>query len=421
MIPYSWVESANDPSADFPLHNLPYGVFDRGEGARIGVAIGDQILDLREVAADVPSPALVQACTATSLNSFMSLGPGHWTALRNWITERLRAGAATRPLIPMTDVTMKFPVEIGDYTDFFTSLYHATNAGKIFHPDQPVRPNYKHMPIGYHSRASSVVLSGTPVQRPYGQTKPPTVNQPSFGPCRLLDYELEVGFFAGPGNALGKPVSIDAAPSRIFGACLLNDWSGRDIQFWESQPLGPFLSKSFCTSISPWIVPMAALEPFRIPVFPRPAGDPAPLAHLHSREEQQRGGIDLNLEVYLFTPRMRSVGASPMCLTRGNFRDMYWTVAQMLTHHTSNGCNLRPGDLLGSGTVSGGTPDSLGCLLELTRAGTEAIHLPNGEERRFLEDGDEVILRGYCERGEPGSAEHLRIGFGECRGVILPA
>ncbi len=421
-VPHSWVESANGPDADFPLHNLPYGVFDAGEGARIGVAIGDQILDLpAATAATGLAPEIVRACGTASLNALMSLGPAHWSALRRWTTEQLRAGApASQALIPMKDAAMKLPVEIGDYTDFFTSVYHANNVAGFLRPDQSLWPNYKYLPVGYHGRASSVILSGTPVRRPRGQMKPAGAERPSFGPCHMLDYELEAGFFTGPGNLLGDPVPIDAAPGHIFGACLLNDWSARDIQFWESQPLGPFLSKSFSTSISPWVIPMSALEPFRVPAFPRATGDPAPLPHLYSQADQQRGGIDLTVEVYLLTPRMRDAGAAPARLTRGNFRDMYWTVAQMLAHHTSNGCNLRPGDLLGSGTISGATPDSLGCLLELTRAGADAIRLPNGEERCFLEDGDEVILRGYCERGEPGRGDHLRIGFGECRGVVLP-
>jgi len=297
---------------------------------------------------------------------------------------------------------------IGDYTDFFTSLYHASNVGNLFRPGNPLAPNYKHLPIGYHGRASSIVVSGTPVHRPAGQTQ-----ESQFGPTRALDYELEVGVFVGPGNRLGEPVPIGQARSHIFGLCLLNDWSARDLQAWESQPLGPFLAKSFATTISPWVVPLEALEPFRTPAFARDASDPVPLPYLHSPDDQARGGIDITLEVWLVSQRMRKSGAAPLRISRGNFRDTYWTIAQMLAHHTSNGCNLRPGDLFGSGTVSGPTRDSLGCLLELTRRGTEPFRLPTGEERRYLEDGDEVILRAFCER-----EGCVRIGFGDCRGIV---
>ena len=431
----SWVESAVVPESDFPLENLPYGVFEAPpRTARIGVAIGDQILDLRGCAEsgllNGLDGATVQACRAARLNPLMALGPAHWSPLRARLTELLSAdspeaahnGGAVRPhLLPMKDAVMNLPADIGDYTDFFTSLFHATNVGRLFRPDEPVWPNYKYVPIGYHGRASSVILSGAPVRRPHGQRKPNVSEPPSFGPSQKLDYEMEVGFFVGPGNALGEPVLIDVASRHLFGACLLNDWSARDIQTWEYQPLGPFLAKSFATSISAWVVTMEALEPFRVAALARSEGDPAPLPYLHAAEDQQLGGIDLQLEVWLQSARMRAVGAPPVCLSRGNFRDMYWTVAQMLTHHTSNGCNLRAGDLLGSGTASGSTPDSLGCLLELTRGGADPVRLPSGEERRFLEDGDEVIFRGFCERGDPGKSGYLRIGFGECRGVVQPA
>jgi fumarylacetoacetase len=303
---------------------------------------------------------------------------------------------------------MLLPAVIGDYTDFFTSLHHASNVGNLFHPGNPLAPNYKHLPIGYHGRASSIVVSGTPIRRPAGQAQ-----EAQFGPSRALDYELELGVFVGPGNPLAEPVPIGQARSHIFGLCLLNDWSARDIQVWESQPLGPFLAKSFATSISPWVVPLEALEPFRAPAFTRPAGDPVLLPYLNSSEDQARGGIDIIVEVWLASQRMREAGIEPLRLSRGNFRDTYWTIAQMLAHHTSNGCNLRPGDLFGSGTISGPTRDSLGCLLELTRRGTEPFRLPTGEERRYLEVGDEVILRAHCER--EGCA---RIGFGDCRGTV---
>jgi fumarylacetoacetase len=411
----SWVESANQPLTDFPLQNLPYGVF--GRDTRIGVAIGDSILDLRACATagllDGLSPQTALACMTDSLNALLALGPGHWVALRRRLTELLDAGSQDRPrlealLMPRAGAAMHLPAVIGDYTDFFTSLYHATNVGNLFRPGNPLAPNYKHLPIAYHGRASSIVVSGTPIQRPAGQRQ-----EDQFGRTMALDYELEVGVIVGPGNALGKPVPINQARSHIFGLCLLNDWSARDIQVWESQPLGPFLAKSFSTTISPWVVPLEALEPFRAPAFARPAGDPAPLPYLHSPEDQARGGIDITVEVWLASQRMREAGSTPMRVSHGNFRDTYWTIAQMLTHHTSNGCNLRPGDLFGSGTISGPTRDSLGCLLEFTRRGAEPFHLPSGEERRYLEDGDEVILRAYCER-----EGCVRIGFGDCRGTI---
>lgn len=449
----SWVKSANQPHTDFPLQNLPYGVL--GSDARIGVAIGDSILDLRACAGSgllhgLP-PETLRACTTDSLNALLELGPDYWSPLRRRLTELLESASPQRPhveplLIPRDSATMRLPAVIGDYTDFFTSLYHASNVGNLFRPGNPLAPNYKHLPIGYHGRASSIVVSGTPVHRPAGQRQVSIASDLdndmradsleivemvmaletgqggtadsvlSFGPTRALDYELEVGVFVGPGNPLGKPVPIDQARSHIFGLCLLNDWSARDTQVWESQPLGPFLAKSFATTISPWIVPLEALEPFRAPAFSRPPGDPAPLPYLHSAEDKAHGGFDITVEVWLASERMRKAGVAPARISRGNFRDTYWTIAQMLTHHTSNGCNLRPGDLFGSGTVSGPTRDSLGCLLELTRRGTEPLRLPTGEERRYLEDGDEVILRAYCER--EGS---VRIGFGECRGTIVPA
>jgi len=411
----SWVEAANQPSTDFPLQNLPYGVF--GTNPRIGVAIGDSILDLHACAGagllNSLSPESVCACTAESLNALLVLGPDHWSALRRRLTELLAAESLQRAqveplLIPRDSAAMHLPAAIGDYTDFFTSIYHASNVGNLFRPGNPLASNYKHLPIGYHGRASSIVVSGTPIHRPAGQ-----IQENHFGPTRALDYELEIGAFVGPANRLGEPVPIGQARAHIFGLCLLNDWSARDIQVWESQPLGPFLAKSFATSISPWIVPLEALEPFRAPAFNRPAGDPAPLPYLYSSEDQARGGLDIIVEVWLSSQRMREAGAEPLRVSRGNFRDTYWTIAQMLVHHTSNGCNLRPGDLFGSGTVSGPTRDSLGCLLELTRRGAEPFRLPTGEERRYLEDGDEVILRAYCER-----EGCVRIGFGECRGTI---
>jgi fumarylacetoacetase len=298
----------------------------------------------------------------------------------------------------MRDAVMLLPVDIGDYTDFYASIFHATNVGKLFRPDNPLLPNYKHIPIGYHGRASSIVVSGTPIRRPSGQTQVST-----FGPTRRLDYELEVGFFIGGGNALGEPIPIASAEEHVFGVCLVNDWSARDIQAWEYQPLGPFLGKSFATSISPWVVPMEALAPYRVPIYARPEGDPAPLEYLDSAENRARGAIDITLEVEITTTQMRAGGLAPFRLSKGNFKELYWSIAQMVAHHTSNGCNLRPGDLLASGTVSGPGQDSHGCLLEMG-----PITLPNGEVRKFLEDGDEITLRGYCEN----------IDLGECTGRV---
>jgi fumarylacetoacetase len=311
---------------------------------------------------------------------------------------------------------MLLPATIGDYTDFYASVHHAGNVGSMFRPDNPLLPNYKWVPIGYHGRASSIVPSGTPVLRPSGQSKAPDAESPSFGPSRSLDYEMELGLFVGPGNPLGEPVPIERAEERIFGYCLVNDWSARDIQAWEYQPLGPFLAKNFATTISLWVVTPEALQPFRAPAFTRPPGDPAPLPHLHSRRDAESGALAVTVEVYLASARMRELGMAPQRLSRGSAADLYWTPAQFVAHHTSNGCNLRPGDLLASGTISGTAKESRGCLLELTWRGAEPLTLPSGETRKFLEDGDEVIMRGYCER--EGAA---RIGFGECRGVVLPA
>jgi fumarylacetoacetase len=422
----SWVESANDPETDFPLENLPFGVFRRQDGAAcMGVAIGVKIFDLRAaVDAGLMAPLdeeIAGTCQQESLNRLMGLGRDAIHALRTRLTELL---ADDKPrthieplLVPQAGTEMLLlPARIGDYTDFYASIYHATNVGRLFRPDNPLLPNYKYVPIGYHGRASSIVVSGEAIRRPCGQTKAPDADAPSFVASRSLDYELEVGFFIGRGNALGEAIPIAEAESHIFGLCLVNDWSARDIQAWEYQPLGPFLAKNFATTISPWIVTMDALEPFRVRAFMRAEGDPEPLPYLNSADDRALGGIDLKLEVWLRTARMRAEDAPPVRLSQGNLRDLYWTLAQMLTHHASNGCNLQTGDLLASGTVSGATRDSLGCLLEITRRGAELLQLPNGETRKFLEDGDEVILRGYCQR-----EGHPRIGFGECRGIVLPA
>jgi fumarylacetoacetase len=426
----SWVSSAQGGS-DFPIQNLPFGVFQRRQGRgrpAVGIAIGDQILDLSACLSINSFTGLAQraaeACAEPSLNRLMGLGREYWSALRRQVGSLLAADSTAyradrrlgdRILVPMAEAEMLLPAQVGDYSDFYASVHHATNVGSMFRPDNPLLPNYKWVPIGYHGRSSSLVASGTPVQRPQGQLKDPNAEAPVFAPTRALDYEMEVGCFVGPGNELGTPVPIAHAEEHLFGLCLVNDWSARDIQTWEYQPLGPFMSKSFATSVSPWIVSLEALEPFRVPAFDRPTGDPQPLPYLDSPANRARGGVDLTVEVLLSTAKMRDAGAPPHRLSRGRMADLYWTPAQMLTHHTSNGCNLRPGDLFASGTISGPTKESRGCLLELTWRGTEPITLPTGETRKFLEDGDEVVFRGSCER--PGAA---RIGFGECRGIILP-
>ncbi len=427
----SWVESAQGHT-DFPIQNLPFGVFRRVEGGNspsVGVAIGDRILDLAAAGdfAGFTGPAVqaAEACAGPSLNALMALGREHWSALRRQVSALLAADSAAfradrglgdRILISMADVELLLPSRIGDYTDFYASVHHATNVGSMFRPDNPLLPNYKWVPIGYHGRASSIVRSGTPVRRPRGQLKDPAGEAPVFAPTRALDYEMEVGCFVGLGNALGEPVPIEEAESHLFGLCLVNDWSARDIQTWEYQPLGPFLAKNFATSISPWVLTLEALEPFRTTAFDRPAGDPAPLPYLDSPADRQHGGVDVTVEVSLLTARMRQAGQPPYRLSRSRMADLYWTLAQMFAHHTSNGCNMQPGDLFATGTISGSGKDARGCLLELTWRGAEPLTLPSGETRKFLDDGDEVIMRGYCER--PGTA---RIGFGECRGVVVAA
>jgi fumarylacetoacetase len=428
----SWVESANVHGSDFPIQNLPFGIFrlrNSTEPPRPGVAIGDRILDLSAccLAGLFPgcSPQVAELFADGSLNRLASMGRDFRTALRRRMSELLREGAAriqafsdweTLLLPSMADAEMLLPAAIGDFTDFYASIHHATRVGGLFRPDQPLLPNYKYVPIGYHGRASSIVVSGTPIRRPRGQVKADDADRPGFGPSKVLDYEVEAGFLVGTGNALGEPVGILDAEEHLFGMCLLNDWSARDIQKWEYQPLGPFLAKSFASTLSPWVVTLEALEPFRVPAVARPEGDPAPLPYLDQGPQSTRAGLDVRLEAFLTTTAMRESGKAPFRLGRCNSRDMYWTPGQLLAHHASNGCNLRPGDLLGTGTLSGRDPENQGCLLELTRGGKESITLPNGESRRFLLDGDEVILKGYCEA--PGFA---RIGLGECRGRILPA
>lgn len=420
----SWIPSANIPGNDFPIQNLPFGVFRKKVTGlhHIGVAIGDQVVDItaarNEGLFNGLAEEAAEACSGDTLNRLLSLGRAHWSELRKRLSVLLsdteERGKVERCLVPMTAVEMQLPVAVGDYTDFYASIYHATNVGSMFRPDNPLLPNYKYVPIGYHGRASSIVVSGTPVQRPSGQTKSDDAPAPVFGSTKQLDYELEVGFFIGPGNEMSKPIPISEAEHHIFGLCLVNDWSARDIQKWEYQPLGPFLAKNFATTISPWIVTLDALEPFRCPAFTRPVDDPMPLPYLDSAANVMTGGVNITLEVFLRSRKMREKKSDAFLVSSGNFKEMYWTLAQMLTHHASNGCNLRPGDLLASGTVSGTTKDSRGCLLERTWRGTEPLQLPSGEKRTFLEDGDEVTIRGYCERSNA-----VRIGFGECRGVIV--
>jgi fumarylacetoacetase len=425
----SWIESANSPDTDFPIQNLPFGVFSRkGDSERrVGVAIGDQIVDIGEsLSANLWSGKardVARWCDRPSLNELMQAPRESLSQFRARLSELLAGtpgdDSVINPLppgalVPMTEAVMFRAAEIGDYTDFYASIYHATNVGKIFRPDSPLLPNYKYVPIGYHGRASSIVISGAEITRPNGQMLPNGAKDPTFGPTQMLDYEAEVGFFVGRGNDLGKPVPIDQAEERLFGICLVNDWSARDIQSWEYQPLGPFLSKSFATTISPWVVTWEALEPYRVPGFFRPPGDPQPLAYLSSEKDRNEGGIDLTIEVYIRSMLMREGRLRPSRLSSASLADMYWTAAQMLTHHTSNGCNLRPGDLFASGTISGPDKGSQGSMLELTRRGTEPVVLPTGEERKFLHDGDEIILRAYFQR--EGAS---RIGLGECAGLIV--
>jgi fumarylacetoacetase len=417
----SWVDSANDHSTDFPIQNLPLGVFSHpgDEYPRPGIAIGDEIVDLAACmeAGVFHEHQAVLDVMGQWLNGLAMIEKSELEAFRWAVSGFLDAASEPRPdlLVPMSEATLLMPFDIGDYTDFYASIDHATNVGSMFRPDNPLLPNYKHVPIGYHGRASSIVVSGTEIHRPNGQTKAPDAELPTFGPSKMLDYECELGFFLGRANRLGEPIPIERAEESILGFCIVNDWSARDIQSWEYQPLGPFLAKSFATTISPWIVTTSALEPYRVPASRRAAGDPEPLAYLRSDEDRERGGLAITMEAYLQSKLMKERNEEPVLLSSAPFAGMYWTVAQMLTHHASNGCNLRPGDLMASGTVSGPDETSRGCLLELTWRGSKPVRLPSGEERRFLEDGDEVIMRAFCE-----AEGFRRIGFGECRGTILP-
>ena len=427
----SWVESADDRDTDFPVQNLPLGSFrTAGRAARPGIAIGDEILDLAAARkAGVLSSGTAELVTLCvderALNPMLAAGRDAFARLRHDASRLLRADTAEgkracaerdRLLVPITAAELLLPARVGDYTDFYASIHHATNVGSMFRPDNALLPNYKYVPIGYHGRASSLVATGSEVRRPLGQTRDDPSASPHFGPTRRLDYELEVGLFIGQGNALGAPIPIGDAERHVAGLCLVNDWSARDIQAWEYQPLGPFLAKNFATTVSPWIVSMQALAPFRAPAYHRADGDPAPLPYLLDEANQRAGGVAITLEVLLSSARMRAERHAPMRVSLGSFTAMYWTLAQLVAHHTSNGCNLQPGDLLASGTVSGESAESRGCLLERTWRGTEPLTLPTGEARRFLEDGDEVLMRGWCERDG-----FRRIGFGECRGIVAPA
>jgi len=406
----SWVESAHIPGCEFPIQNLPFGIFKRKgqkEPARGGVAIGDQILDL----------AALGIRTGPTLNGLAAMGRKAARKLRRELSRALSVKTKQKKrlqkyLVPLKQAELFLPVAIGDYSDFYTGIHHATNVGRLLRPDNPLMPNYKWVPIGYHGRSSSVVISGTGVRRPRGQLKSADAPAPVYAPCKRLDYEVELGFIAGAGNTLGRSISVGDALDHVFGTVLLNDWSARDIQTWEYQPLGPFLGKSFATTISPWIVTMDALEPYRCAAFVRAADDPKPLPYLYDQSDQREGGFAIDLEMHLRTPKMKT----PTRLSRSNFRDSYWTLAQIVAHQTSNGCNLQPGDLLGSGTISGAEAGSLGSLMELTLAGKSPLQLPSGEPRTFLEDGDEVIQRGRCAR-----EGYATIGFGDASGRILPA
>ncbi len=421
----SWVEHANGHS-DFPLQNLPLGIFSRpGEAPRCGVAIGDAILDLEAVLAaglfEGPARSAVEATRGGALNAFFALGREARVALRERLQVLLgehseHQAALASALHRASDCQMHLPAKVGDYTDFYVGIQHATNVGKLFRPDNPLLANYKYVPIGYHGRASTLRPSGTDVRRPKGQTLPAGHTVPTFGPCARLDYELELGIWIGQGNAMGQAIDIAAADQHLAGLCLLNDWSARDIQAWEYQPLGPFLSKSFITTLSPWVVTAEALAPFRCAQPARPQGDPQPLEYLLDAKDQAQGAFDIELEVLLLTQRMREQGLPAHRLALSNTLNMYWTVAQLIAHHSVNGCQLQPGDLFGSGTLSGPDVGSYGSLLEVTEGGKHPVELASGEVRKFLEDGDEVILRARCKRDGVAS-----IGFGECRGTVVAA
>lgn len=423
----SWVASANDGKTDFPIQNLPFAIFKRAgtpEKFRAGVAIGNQIVDLKAAHKAGVFPMemtpILKTLYKPTLNKFMSLGHATWSALRLHLSRALHQESKyivqlESCLVPQSQAEYDLPARIGDYTDFYTSIHHATNVGKLFRPDNPLLPNYKWLPIGYHGRSSSIKVSGHEFHRPVGQLKAPDAEAPVLAPCKRLDYELEVGIYIGEGNELGNPIAIDDAENHVFGLGLFNDWSARDIQAWEYQPLGPFLAKNFASTVSPWIVTMEALAPFR-QAWSRDENDPLPLAYLDSSSLRNSGAIDMQLEVHILTADMRDAGLAPQCMGISNFNESYWSVSQMVAHHSVNGCNLMPGDLFGSGTMSGPNPDSVGALLEATSGGKHPISLNNGEQRTFLEDGDTVILKGACMNDKA-----VRIGFGEAVATVLPA
>jgi len=421
----SWVASANSEACDFPIQNLPFAIFRRAgsnETYRGGVAIGDQVIDLAKVASlkllSGDAAVAAEAASDTTLNRLMGLGNQFASALRLALSKGLREGsdrALEAAFVPMSEVEYELPAHIGDYTDFYTSVFHATSVGKLFRPDNPLLPNYKWVPIGYHGRSSSIGVSGQTFRRPVGQTKAPDAAEPSLGPCKRLDYELELGIYVGKGNAMGDRIPLDAADDHVFGFCLFNDWSARDIQAWEYQPLGPFLAKNFASTVSPWIVTLEAMATYRIS-WTRDEADPQPLAYLESAANREQGAFDIKLEVLIQTEQMRRNNQPAQSVSFSNFSHSYWTVAQMVAHHTVNGCNLKPGDFFGSGTQSGPEHKEAGSLLELSNGGKEPVDLGNGETRTFLNDGDTVIMRGFCAK--EGAA---RIGFGEVSSTILPA
>ncbi|MCQ8884788.1 fumarylacetoacetase [Pseudoalteromonas agarivorans] len=423
----SWVESANIKGCDFPIQNLPFAEFrtkNTNEEFRGGVAIGDQVIDLAKLSHlnifTGDAKTALDAASESTLNTFMGLGKQYWSALRLALSKALREGAQQQKemqstLIAQADIEFSLPCRIGDYTDFYTSIYHATAVGSLFRPDNPLLPNYKWVPIGYHGRSSSIDVSGQTFHRPKGQTKAPDADTPSFGPCKRLDYELELGIYLGKGNTLGDAIAIENAENHVFGFCVFNDWSARDLQAWEYQPLGPFLAKNFASTVSPWIVTTEALAPFRTS-WTRDENDPQPMPYLESAANREQGAFDIQMDVKIQTQKMRDENHQPTQVSASSFKHSYWTVAQMVTHHTVNGCNFMPGDMLGSGTQSGPTHEEAGSLLELSRGGKEKITLSNGEQRSFLEDGDNVIMRGWCEK--PGYA---RIGFGSVESTVLPA
>jgi fumarylacetoacetase len=425
----SWLASANPGAGDFPLQNLPFGVFREAgspDSFRGGVAIGDQVLDLRALAGEGllqgDAAAALQACTGDTLNGLLALGAPAWSALRRGLFDLLLDSAAgpvqqavRRCLVPLSQIEHRLPTQPGDYTDFYTSIDHALNVGRLIFPERPLTPNFQWLPIAYHGRVSSMGVSGQRFHRPMGQSLPAGASAPVYGPCARLDYELELAIYIGPGNALGQPIGLGQAESHIFGIGLLNDWSARDHQFWEMAPLGPFLGKNFATTVSPWIVTLEALAPYRLP-WSRPAEHPQPLPYLEAASNREHGAIDIQLQAWLSTAAQRQTGRSATCLSQTSFGHQYWSIGQMVTQHTVGGCNLQPGDVLGSGTVSGPAPGEAGAIIELTEGGRKPLDLGHGEKRTFLEDGDMISLTGWCEK--PGYA---RIGFGQCRGEVLPA